>query len=211
MISVPVYSLKSKGTEKKSLPKEVFEVKVPEALLAQSVKVYLSNQRRARAKTKSRGEVVKTTAKMYRQKGTGRARHGSYSAPIFVGGGRAHGPTGEQNYSRAMPAKMKRLALLGSLSQLATNKKVMVLTGGDKGSGKTQEAVKLIETMENGKVGKLLVITTAGQTQVWRAWKNLKNVEVMTCEQLHPYNVLKAGKLLITAEAVETLRKKYAN
>src|SRR3989344_2289439 len=94
MISAPVYTVKGEAAERLNLPGEVFEVKVAPTLLAQAVRVYLSNQRKGGAKTKTRGMVSLTTAKMYKQKGTGRPRHGSSSAPIFVAGGEAHGPQG---------------------------------------------------------------------------------------------------------------------
>ena len=75
-----------------TLPKEIFDAKINNPLMAQAVRVYLANQRRGTLKTKSRGEVAISTRKIYRQKGTGRARHGAASAPIFVGGGIAFGP-----------------------------------------------------------------------------------------------------------------------
>src|SRR3990167_4064766 len=138
MTTAQSYNLKGERQEKLNLPKEQFGVNASPSLLAQAVRIFLSNQRRAAAKTKTRAEVAKTTAKMYKQKGTGRARHGSYAAPIFVGGGVAHGPSGEQNYKMSLPVKMRRLALLGALSAKAEAKQVMVVTGCEKASGKTK-------------------------------------------------------------------------
>src|SRR3989337_4248642 len=126
MISAPTINIKGTDAEKTVLPKDVFEKKVKPVILAQAVRVWLSNQRAANAKTKTRTEVSKTTAKMYKQKGTGRARHGSYSAPIFVGGGVAHGPTGGENWKLKLPAKMTKKALLGALSIRAREKKLIV-------------------------------------------------------------------------------------
>ena len=87
MSTAATFNIKGEKIEAVTLPKELFGVEVKPQLLAQAVRVWLSNQRKAFAKTKTRKDVAKTTAKMYKQKGTGRARHGSYAAPIFVGGG----------------------------------------------------------------------------------------------------------------------------
>src|SRR3989338_11153263 len=85
-----------------NLPEQLFAAKVNPQLMAQAVRVFLSNQRKAHAKSKTRGEIIRTTRKWYRQKGTGRARHGAQSAPLFVGGAKAHGPRGHQNYQLDM-------------------------------------------------------------------------------------------------------------
>jgi large subunit ribosomal protein L4 len=90
-----------------TLPEAVFGAKPNKALIAQAVRVYLANQRQGNASTKTRGEVIGTTKKIYRQKGTGRARHGAAKAPIFVGGGIAHGPH-PHDFSMDFPKKMKQ-------------------------------------------------------------------------------------------------------
>src|SRR3989337_2388563 len=145
MISAPTINIKGTDAEKTVLPKDVFEKKVKPVILAQAVRVWLSNQRAANAKTKTRTEVAKTTAKMYKQKGTGRARHGSYAAPIFVGGGVAHGPSGEQNYRMELPKHLKRKALAGALTEKAKAGELTILTGGEKAQGKSKEAQKWLE------------------------------------------------------------------
>ncbi|MBI2008334.1 50S ribosomal protein L4 [Candidatus Amesbacteria bacterium] len=175
-----------------TLPKGLFEVKVSPALLAQAVRVYLSNQRRAHAKTKTRAEVAKTTAKMYKQKGTGRARHGSYAAPIFVGGGISHGPDGKQNYSLRLPFKMRRLALLGALTEKAKEKKVNIFE-------------KMGPVTE-----RTLVVTGMTEDKMRREIRNYENITVVTAGNLNPYVVLVHKQLLITPAALEEM-KKYAN
>src|SRR3990170_3346380 len=160
MTTAQSYNLKGERQEKLNLPKEQFGVNASPSLLAQAVRIFLSNQRRAAAKTKTRAEVAKTTAKMYKQKGTGRARHGSYAAPIFVGGGVAHGPTGEQNYTSKMPKKMKKLAIESAFSDRAKDKKV-VIVHTDKMEGKTKEGKGILTAAKvNGSV---LVVVANGQ------------------------------------------------
>src|SRR5664280_2511271 len=91
-LKLSVFNTSGKVLESISLPKEIFGVDINKQIMTQAVRVYLANQRRGTVKTKSRGEVKISTRKIYRQKGTGRARHGAASAPIFVGGGIAFGP-----------------------------------------------------------------------------------------------------------------------
>src|SRR3990167_7073702 len=137
MSTAATFNIKGEKVEAVTLPKEIFGVEVKPQLLAQAVRVWLSNQRKAFAKTKTRKDVAKTTAKMFKQKGTGRARHGSYAAPIFVGGGVAHGPSGEQNYRMELPKHLKRKALAGALTEKAKAGELTILTGGEKAQGKS--------------------------------------------------------------------------
>jgi large subunit ribosomal protein L4 len=114
-LKLSVYDLKGAIAESLTLPKEIFGAKINNSLMAQAVRVYLANQRRGTLKTKSRGEVAISTRKIYRQKGTGRARHGAKSAPIFVGGGIAFGPK-PRDFSMKLNQNMRRVALFSALS-----------------------------------------------------------------------------------------------
>jgi large subunit ribosomal protein L4 len=201
MIAAKTFNLKGEAVKDTNLPEELFGVKVKPTLLAQAVRVYLSNQRQSPAKTKTRGEVAKTTAKMFKQKGTGRARHGSYAAPIFVGGGISHGPSGEQNYHLNMPQKMKKLAFLGALSAKAAKGEVKVVTGAEASTGKTKEVAWL--------AGKALVISSSTLTNFNRAARNLKKVQVVNSGLVNTYSVLAFKELIITPEALGELKKQY--
>ena len=203
MISAVTYNLKGEKVESTSLPKDIFEIKVKPQLLAQAVRVWLSNQRKSAAKTKTRSEVAKTTAKMYKQKGTGRARHGSYAAPIFVGGGIAHGPSGEQNYKMTLPAKIRRLALLGTLSAKAGAKQVLIITGAEKASGKTKQLSWLAGN-------KTLMLVTKEQNSFKQAIRNLDQISLTTAGGLSAYSILAAKRLIATKESLIELKKIYA-
>ena len=210
MITAPTVSLKGEAEEKTKLPEAIFGATVSPQLLVQAVRVYLFNQRRAQAKTKTRGEVAKTTAKMYRQKGTGRARHGAYSAPIFVGGGVAHGPSGQQNYQRKMSKPLSRLALIGALAEKAKNKNVTVVMGAEKASGKTKEAEKLMASFKEKK-GRTLVVLAHNDDKFGRGIKNLPGVETLEANQINTYRILACKKLLINQKALEEIGKTYAS
>src|SRR3989344_1501184 len=137
-ISAPMYNVRGAKNGSLALPKEVFGVKINQPLMAQAVRVYLANQRQGNASTKSRGDISLTTAKWYRQKGTGRARHGAKSAPIFVGGGVAHGPK-PKDYSLNLPQKMKKAALYSELSLKAKDGEIKILSGLSKITPKSKE------------------------------------------------------------------------
>ncbi|KKU56913.1 50S ribosomal protein L4 [Candidatus Amesbacteria bacterium RIFCSPLOWO2_02_FULL_48_11] len=209
MITAATYDIKGQQGEKIKLPEKIFGAKVKPIVMAQAVRVYLSNQRKALAKTKTRADVAKTTAKMYRQKGTGRARHGSYAAPIFVGGGVAHGPTGKQNYSLKMPAKMRQAAIIGALSEKAAAGAIKVLAGTKKVTKKTKNITEAVNKMQlQGE--RILMVTQKGQEEVKRAWRNIIKVTTITTDELNTYLIIAHKQLVITSEALEALIKRYA-
>ena len=207
MPKVDLYTLSGTKSGQMELPKEIFAAKINEPLMAQAVRVYLSNQRKAQAKVKSRGEVARTTAKWFRQKGTGRARHGARSAPIFVGGGVAHGPTGEQNYQLKMPKKMKKQALFSVLSSKFKVGEVMVIKDLAKIEPKTKKMKIILEKLAKGS--KATIILSEKLENVVRAARNLKGVNLSQANQLNPYDVLNGGQLIFMKEAVERLKEKW--
>ncbi|MCA9926787.1 MAG: 50S ribosomal protein L4, partial [Anaerolineales bacterium] len=114
-MKVPVFNMAGEEVKSIDLPATVFEAKINRGLMHQALVRQMANARLGTHKVKGRSEVNRTSAKAYRQKGTGRARHGSRRAPIFVGGGVAHGPL-PRDYSKKMPRKMRRAALRSALS-----------------------------------------------------------------------------------------------
>ena len=207
MPKVDLYTLSGTKSGQMELPKEIFAAKINEPLMAQAVRVYLSNQRKAQAKVKSRGEIAKTTAKWFRQKGTGRARHGARSAPIFVGGGVAHGPTGEQNYQLKMPKKMKKQALFSALTSKFKTNEVLVIKDLAKIEPKTKKMKTILEKL--AKDNKATIILSEKLENVSRAARNLKGVNLSQANQLNPYQVLNGGQLIFMKEAVEKLKGKW--
>ncbi len=208
-LNAPMFDVKGAKAGTFSLPKDVFGVKVNNVLMAQAVRVYLANQRLGTAVTQTRGEVTGSTKKIYRQKGTGGARHGGKRAPIFVKGGVAHGPK-LRDYSLAMPQKMKKAALLSALSQRAADGDIKVLSGVNKIEAKTKNMYQLISKVTEDKKGKgrvLLVISGAPKElpNVYNASRNIKNVEIINAKLLNTYEVLKHKNLLFMKESVEVL------
>ncbi|MBI2019573.1 50S ribosomal protein L4 [Candidatus Daviesbacteria bacterium] len=203
-LSVPLYSLAGRESGTLALPKEVFGQKVNKDLLSQAIRVYSANKKTFTASTKTRGEVEGSTAKIFRQKGTGRARHGAVRAPIFVGGGIVFGPK-PRKVKLSMPQKMKKAALISALSSKAADKSVFGVSGIEKASGKTKEVVKLIKQI--GIKG-ALVVTEKKLDNVARAGRNIPGVSVLSVSQLNVYEVLNHQSLLVSKEVLEVLGKK---
>ena len=203
-LSVPVYSLTGRATGILALPKEIFGQKVNNNLLAQAVRVYTTNQKTFTGKTKTRGEVEGSTAKIYRQKGTGRARHGSIRAPIFVGGGIVFGPN-TRKVRLSLPQRMKKAALISALSAKLIDKGVFGLSGLDKASGKTKEIVSMLQKVNSKKSA--LIVTGDKQDNIVRAVNNIPAVNVLPAALINAYEILKHDLLLITKEAIERLKK----
>lgn len=208
-LSVQMFDVKGAKAGTISLPKEIFGAKVNEALMSQAVRVYLANQRQGNAHTKSRGEIDLTKAKWYRQKGTGRARHGAQSAPIFVGGGVAHGPRAH-DFSLSLPKKMKKAALISALSQRAKDGDIKVISGLTKIESKTKNMDSLIQKITEDKKhkSKILIVTAGTQKEienVYKAGRNIKNVEIINAKLLNTYEVLKPKSVFLMKESVEAL------
>ena len=204
-LSVPVYTLLGKEAGSLALPKEVFGAKVNKQLLSQAMRVYLNNRKTITASTKTRGQVQGSSAKIYAQKGTGRARHGSIRANIFVGGGIVFGHK-HRKVIMDLPKKMKKAALISAFSSKATDKKISAISGFDKATGKTKEIASLLKTM-NSKMPSTLIITDKRTDNVLQAVKNMKNVTILESTTVNAYEVLKHNILLVTKEAVDSLAK----
>ena len=205
-LSVPVYSLLGNKAGEMSLPKEIFGAIVNKRLLSQMARVYLNNQKSHPGSTKTRGQVQGSSAKIYAQKGTGRARHGSVRAPIFVGGGIVFGPT-PRKVVLEFPKKMKKAALISALSDKAAEQKILGLSGAEKASGKTKEIINLLQKVTEKKQN-VLIMTDKKLENVLRAVKNIQNVTVLSLDAINAYEVVKNDLLLLTKEAVEKLHPK---
>lgn len=208
-----VYNTQGKIVSKIGLPKEVFGVKVNDSLMAQAVRVYLANQRMGTASTKNRGEITGSTKKIWRQKGTGRARHGSRKAPIFVGGGVAFGPR-PRDYSLKMPKKMKKAALFSALSLKQNNKEIKVVTGLEKILPKTKFMAQVVKKIgfDSKKINVLLVIpdkAKKGFENVYRAGRNIEGLKILNADSLNTYEVLDNQSVLFMKDSVSAIEKHF--
>lgn len=213
MLKLNLIDITGKNAGTIGLPKEIFAVKVNPELMAQAVRVYLANQRTAGAKTKTRAEVNRTKAKWYRQKGTGKARHGSRAANIFVGGGIAHGPTGGQTYKLKMSQKAKKAALFSALTDKLKNKKILVIEGLEKVKPKTKEMAKTLEKLQpkadRPRAEKILIVMPKVIDNVIRAARNIEGVSLEQANLLNTYEVLNNKEIIFMKEGIDKLKETF--
>lgn len=183
----------------------LFAAPVNGQLLSQAIRVYRANQRQGTAKVLTRSEVSRTKKKWYRQKGTGNARHGARSAPIFVGGGVTHGPNGTQNWSLDLSQKMKQRALISALSAQAEN--TVVCDALNELEGKTQEAVALLQPL-NVRAQRILLIIDVAQENILRAIRNIPGVFATTAARTNAYEIAQANTIVVTSQALSVLEQR---
>ena len=195
----PLYS--AAGAEKGTveLNPEIFGIEPNHSVMHQVVVAQLAARRSGTAKVKTRAEVRGGGRKPWRQKGLGRARHGSIRSPQWVGGGVVHGPM-QRDYSQRTPKKMKRLALSGALSARAAEGAIKVIDQFDWDVPKTKLATTLLS--EVGANGKALVVLGGTQTAAERSFRNLPNVILCKAGQLNTYDVLWSDMILFSNSAL---------
>ncbi len=199
----------SKGAKKGdiTLNSEIFEAKINSDLMHRAVVMRLANRRSPIAHTKTRGEVEMTTAKAFKQKGTGRARRGAKSTNIMRGGGVTHGPRNNRNFTKDMPRKEKRAALFSSLTAKANDKEIFALDTFNFSEPKTKNFISILQKLPEAK--KYLFVLPAKDEIVRKASSNLQNVKVILANYLNPYDVLHADKICFLEEAFVTLEETF--
>jgi large subunit ribosomal protein L4 len=208
-LDIPVYNLKGEETKTIALPKEIFSCEAKPALLAQAVRVYLTNQRQGNASTKTRGEVTGSTRKIYRQKGTGKARHGDIKAPIFVGGGIVGGPR-PKNYSLSITKGQKSKAFFGALSLKLKEKKIIVLE--DKvlmTKPKTKEIFSFLESIKQSNKRVIFILPKMEKSNFILSSRNIKKANIVDAKSLTTYEVLKEGVLIFLESSLEIFKKHF--
>lgn len=198
-VKAPLYKSDGAVSGDIELDPEVFGIEPNLHVLHQVVTAQLAAARSGSANTKTRGEVRGGGRKPWRQKGLGRARHGSIRSPQWVGGGVAHGPK-PRDYSQRTPKKMKRLALYSALSARASESAVKVVDDIDWASPKTKQAVGLLDAIEAG--GKTLFVLTRLDGVAGRSFRNLPQVRLVEPGHLTPYDVLWSDQVVFTSHTV---------
>ncbi len=194
-----------------NLPENIFGLKMNQDLLHQVVTSQMSNQRQVLAHAKGRGEVRGGGVKPWRQKGTGRARHGSIRSPIWKGGGVTFGPTKERNFKKKINRKMVRKALFVALSSKTKDNQLFVVDDVKLQNPKTKEMAKVIANFRDllGKKPNVLLIMPIGDENVKRAVKNLPYLSVVEVKDLNPLEVLAHKQLMLVKDSVGVLEKKF--
>jgi large subunit ribosomal protein L4 len=201
-MNVPVYNMAGKEVDTIELPASVFEANINRGLMHQALVRQMANARLGTHKAKGRSEVNRTTAKAYRQKGTGNARHGSRRAPIFVGGGVAHGPN-PRKYTKKMPRQMRRAALRSALSVKAESGDVIVIDVVDLDLPKTKEIVALVDSVAGGN--STLLLLAERNENVEKSARNIADVKTLRAGYINVRDLLGYEKILIPLAALDVV------
>jgi large subunit ribosomal protein L4 len=207
-MKVSVFDTYNKEVEQLELPEEIFNVKWNPDLVHQVFVSYMSNLRKPWAHTKTRGEVSGGGKKPWRQKHTGRARHGSIRSPLWKGGGVVFGPRNEKDYSKKINDKMKKLALFSVLSKKLKEEEIKIVKEIDLKEPKTKEAIKILENLEL-KNTKTLIISKPKNKNLFLSFRNIPKILITTPQTLNIYDALNNKKILFEKEALIQFVGKY--
>ena len=207
-LTAKVYDLKGKELEEITLSEKVFNVEVSKNLVAQYVRVFLSIQRQGTASTKTRSEVAGSTRKIYRQKGTGRARHGAKKG-MSVGGGVIHAPK-PRDFSLKINDKQKDKVLLGMLSQKLQNNEIIFVKDLAKIEPKTKNFASLLKSLNvNIDKNNLIINDLANFKNIALSSRNIKNINRTDAKSLNAFNLLKTNKIIFELSALEVLENRF--
>lgn len=201
-----VLSLDGKQAGSVTLPDAIFGLEPRADIIQRCVKWQLAKRQRGTHKTKDRGEIARTGKKMYAQKGTGGARHGSARVPQFRGGGRAFGPV-VRSHAIDLPKKVRALALRHALSAKAKDGGIIVLDKASVKEGKTKFLSKHFEKLD---IANALIVDGAEVEANFRnAARNIPNIDVLPIQGINVYDILRRGKLVLTKAALDALEARF--
>jgi large subunit ribosomal protein L4 len=206
MAVVDVVNIKAEKVSELELPDAIFNVPVRPGLLHEVVTVQLANRRSATASVKHRGDVVGSTRKLFKQKGTGRARRGDIKSPLLRGGGVVFGPDG-RSYAAKLNKKVRRLALKMALSSKLADQALIVVDRIELEAPKTGGFVAVMKALN---LGKTLIVTDEANANLELSSRNVPGVKVMRTEGLNVYDLLNADQLVLLAPSVRQIEGRLA-
>ena len=188
---------------------EIFSSKINESLISQVIYKTNANYKGRRAKTKQKNEIIGSTSKIYAQKGTGNARHASRKAPIFVGGGIAHGPKGELAYKkRKLNKNEKKQSVASLITEKNNNKNLLILNDFNSEIKKTKEMNSIINKLEISN--SLIILDKNSKDKIEKSVRNIPNVKVTDVNHFSAYDIIKFKKVVFTESSVKELEKRYS-
>ncbi len=208
MPKVKVYNLTGEVLKEEELNPQVFGIAVKPELVQQVIEAQLANRRQVLAHTKGRGEVRGGGRKPWRQKGTGRARHGSIRSPLWKGGGVIFGPTKERNYTKAVNKKVKQKALKMVLSDKVNHEAIILMENLSINEPKTKKMVEMMKKLPL-KDKSTLIILDKKDDNIIRSCRNLPLIDTLPVESLNVVDLLKFEYLLTTVKAIKRIETIY--
>jgi len=202
-MNVPVRNMAGQQVSTVELPADIFEAKINVGLMHQYVVMQQANARLGTHKTKRRGEINRTHAKWYRQKVTGRARHGHRAAPIFVGGGRAHGPQ-PHKYTKHMPRKMRRAAVRSAFSALARDGQIVLVDKLEIDAPKTKVMAGILGALVGDSSA--LVLLPERNENLENSIRNLSDAMYLHASYANVRDLLRYDRVIIPLAALDVLK-----
>ncbi len=188
---------------------KIFTNKINKKLISEILYSNIANYKGRKAKTKQKNEIIGSTSKIYAQKGTGNARHASRKAPIFVGGGVAHGPKGENAYKkRKLNKKEKKLGLATLITEKNNHKNLIIFNDFGKNIFKTKEMFSILKKFN--ATNSIIILDKSSNEKIGRSLKNIPNVKVTDVSNIALYDLLKFEKLIFTESSIKELEKRYS-
>ena len=188
---------------------KIFSGKIHKQLVNNVLYKTNANYKGRRAKTKQKNEIIGSTSKIYAQKGTGGARHASRKAPIFVGGGVAHGPKGQSNYKkRKLNKSEKKLSITSLISQKTKLNNLIVLSDFKNEIKKTKEMNKILIKFEISN--SLIILDKSSKDKIYKSSKNIPHIKVTDINHFSAFDIVKFKKIVFTETSIKELEKRYS-
>ena len=188
---------------------KIFSGKINKKIVSNVIYKTNSNYKGRHAKTKQKNEIIGSTSKIYAQKGTGNARHASRKAPIFVGGGVAHGPKGESRYKkRKLNKSEKKLSVISIISEKNKEKKLIIFSDFKNEIKKTKEMNIILKKFD--VVNALMILDKVSKDKIFKSSRNIPNIKVTDSNHFSAYDLIKYNKIILTETSVKELEKRYS-
>ncbi len=187
---------------------KIFSAKINNQIVSNVIYKLNANFKGRKAKTKQRNEIKGSTAKIWAQKGTGNARHSSRKAPLFVGGGVAHGPKGGSSYKiRKLNKSEKKHGLASLITEKKNNNNVMIFSDFKQNIKKTKEMKKILDKFDISNA--LIVLDKSSKENIYKSLRNIPNIKVASSNSFNSYDILKFKKLIFTETSIKELEKRF--
>ena len=187
---------------------KIFSIKINNKLVSNVLYKSNANYKKRKAKTKQKNEITGSTSKIYAQKGTGNARHASKKAPIFVGGGVAHGPKGEKNYKkRKLNKSEKKLSIASLITKKNNLKELLIIDDFQKEILKTKEMNKILIKFQ--AKNSIIIADNKSKNNIFKSVRNIPNVKITDINHFSAYDLAKFKKIIFTETSIKELEKRY--
>ena len=208
-MKLKVISIDGKKINDIEISDKIFSLKPNKNLIQSLIEWQINHFKRRTAKTKQRGEIRGSTAKIYAQKGTGNARHASRKAPIFVGGGVAHGPKGESKYKkRRLNKKEKKSSIASLITDKNNNNNLIIFDNFDQKISKTKEINKILTKFH--ATNSIMIVDKKSMDNIYKSVRNIPNIKITNTNHFSAYDLIKYNKVIFTEASVKELEKKYS-